>query len=176
MDWTVDKNMSSKRRSNMTSSAKSIFLLMAVGLTLAGSIPAETTDTDALSDVITTSDTTRATVARAIADKDTVLLGSVFTEKVAIAMPRGKNLMGRANVIRYCPLLFDKFGGCEVSFHRQEFAEVRDYDDLVREAGLFEISQTVEDRVDTVWSGAYTIYWRLTDSTWSMDRVFLGQL
>ena len=161
----------------MISITKGAFLLMAVGLivTAAFALAEEPAETDAVSGATTASDTALAAFARAIADQDTILLASIFPEKIQIAMPGRKTVIGQKNVIKYAPLLFEKYGGCTVVYERLVIEPVAKYDDLVRDAGTADIIRSTKDRVDTVWSGAFTVYWRLADSTWTMERLLVGR-
>ena len=161
----------------MIASAKGFILLIAIGLTItAGIILAdEPTETDITLGVTEISDTTLAVFARALINQDTTLLVSVFPENIQIAMPRGKSVIGQEKIARYAPLIFDKFGGCEMTYKRLTIEFMAYYGDLVREVGTMELIRHAGDQADTIWDGAYNIYWQLADSTWIMERIFLGR-
>lgn len=156
---------------------KGVLLLMAMSLTITAGLTLadEPTETNNVSDVTTISDTTLAIFARSLAGQDSTSLVSIFPKDIQIAMPEGKFIIGQEKVAKYTSLLFEKFADCKMTYKRVIIEQVVNRDDIARDVGTFELIRQVEDKVDTTWSGAYTIYWRLADNTWTMERIFVGQ-
>ncbi|MCD6249678.1 MAG: hypothetical protein J7J98_05020 [candidate division Zixibacteria bacterium] len=163
---------------NKTLRTKGVLLLMAMSLAITAGLTLadEPTKTNNVSDVTTISDTTLAIFARSLAGQDSTSLVSIFPKDIQIAMPEGKFIIGQEKVAKYTPLLFEKFANCKMIYKRIIIEQVVKHDDVVRDVGNLELIRQIEDKVDTAWSGAYTIYWRLADSTWTMERIFVGQL
>jgi len=159
----------------MFTGTRSTILSAAIGIVLlTGSVSAETAETDSLRAVTTTSDSILAIIARALIEQDTVLLGSILVEDVGIVMPDQKSLAGRKTVVKYLPLLMKNIGGGELTHTRKELEFVRDYSDMVREDGLFTFSRKIEGTEDLELRGGYSIYWRLREGSWVIERVFIG--
>ena len=162
---------------NKTFFTKGVLLLIAMSLTITAGLTLadEPTETNDVQDVTTISDTTLAVFARSLAGQDSTSLVSIFPKDIQISMPEGKSIIGQEKVAKYTPLLFEKFAGCKMTYERMVIERVVNHNDIAREAGTLELIRQIEDKVDTTWSGAYTIYWRLADSTWTMERLFVGQ-
>jgi len=159
----------------MFTGTRPTILSAAIGVVLlTGSVPAETAETDSLRAVTTTSDSILAIVARALIEQDTVLLGSILVEDVGIVMPDKKSLAGCKTIVKYLPLLMKTVGGGELTHTRKDIEFVRDYSDMVWEAGLFTLSRKIEGTEELDLKGGYTIYWGLREGNWVIERVFIG--
>jgi hypothetical protein len=120
-------------------------------------------------------DTLGASLGQALAKQDSTLLMSLLSDTVAIKMPGDKIVMGRANVAKYVSLLFSTVGGGKLETTRLAIEKIVGYKYLARQAGLFTLT-----RPDTLgsggkWQGEYSVYWRYTDSTWVIERLFVSK-
>ena len=77
--------------------------------------------------------------------------------------------------MKYAPLLMQTVGGAELITSRLKIEFIMDHTDLVREAGGYTLTRKVEGGEGFEWKGNYTVYWRLREGEWVMERVFISK-
>jgi len=149
-------------------------LLLAMLLLAISGAQAQTEKDDPLAPVRTCSDSLLSTVVTALADSDSALLASIFIDSVDVLMPGNKPLSGKRMVTKYIPLFFRTYGGGELKTRRLNLDPVRDYDDVVREAGQYTVTRRIDSTQTQRFTGHYTAYWGRRDSTWVIERLFIA--
>lgn len=153
-----------------------ISLVISAGLCLAEE-PAETNDakTNDLEAVTKMADALLADFAAALTNYDTAAFAVLLPEDIQIAMPGDKTIVGREEIAKYAPLLLTNFGGGEMITDRVEIGIVVGRDDVARDEAYFQIVRKAGDETETIFSGAYTLYFRLVDNAWAVERLFVGE-
>jgi len=149
-------------------------LLLAMLLLAASGAQAQAEKDDPLAPVRTCSDSLLATAVTALANSDSALLASIFIDSVGMLMPGNKPLSGKQIVTKYFPLFFRNCGGGELTTTRLQIDPVRDYDDIVREAGQYTVTRRIDSTQTQRFTGHYTVYWGRRDSTWVIERLFIA--
>lgn len=160
----------------MSTGTKSIISYLALLIILiAATVTAEDKPADPLDTLKSLSDSTLARAAKAFASQDTALVRALFREDIQLYMPGGKTLEGIEKVMKYAPLLMERFGGSELTHSRTALEMVSDYTDLARETGKYTLTKKVPQAEDRVVKGMYTVYWRLQGETWFIERAFISE-
>ncbi len=161
----------------MLSNIRNLLLLITIVLTISSGLslaeePAETSSLQAVTDL---ADTLLADITAALANYDTAAVVSLLPEDIQIAMPGDKTVEGRKDIARYAPLLLANFGGCDLIVKREEIGIVVERDDVARDVAFFRLVRNTGDEAKTLFAGAYTIYFRLVDNAWTVERLFVGK-
>lgn len=149
-------------------------LLLAVLLLAISGAQAQTEKDDPLAPVLTCSDSLLSIVVTALANSDSASLASILIDSVGVLMPGNKPLSGKDMVTKYFPLFFSTCGGGELTTTRLQIDPVRDYDDVVREAGQYTVIRRIDSSQTQRLTGHYTAYWGRRDSTWVIERLFIA--
>jgi hypothetical protein len=159
--------MSTSARSRILCSVFCLFL--GTGLVLADDEKAEPQQP-----ITAISDTAIARISKALATRDTSLIGSVLIEDISLVMPGDKVLSGRQAVMKYTPLLMERLGGSKLVTRRLQVDTIPEHPDIIREAGGLTLTRTDPEGEVFEWTGAYAIYWQLRDSVWVIERAFVS--
>jgi len=129
---------------------------------------------DSLAFLKAQADTISAVLARAILQQDSTRIVSVIADTAGIVMPGKKALSGRDNIARYIRLLFQSWGGARLETTRSAIEKVQGYAGIARQAGTLTLTPADSTKTSAKWYGQYTVYWRFTDTTWIIERLFVS--
>ena len=146
---------------------------VAAVLVVAASSASAQSKPDSLAFLKAQADSISAVLGRAILQQDSTKILAAVSDTVGVLMPGRKIVNGREKVAQYLHLLFQKWGGARLETKRTAIEKVPGYGSIARQAGT--LSLTPADSTGTNWSGQYTVYWRFTDSSWTVERLFVAQ-
>ncbi len=129
---------------------------------------------DSLASLKAQADSISAVLGRALLQKDSARIVGSVSDTVGIVMPGNKAFSGREKLAHYLPLLFEKWGGARVEVTRNAIERVPGYTDMARQTGALALTRTDPNGKDDKWLGQYTVYWKFTDTSWTIERLFVA--
>lgn len=130
---------------------------------------------DSLAFLKAQADSISAVLSRAILQKDSVQIMGAVSDTVGVLMPGRKIVNGREKIAQYLHLLFQKWGGAKLVTTRKAIEKVPGYAGIARQAGGLMLTWPDSTGTGEKWQGQYTVYWRFTDSSWTVERLFVAQ-
>ncbi len=132
------------------------------------SVPSSISFAGDLSTATKASDKARITIKKAIDNKDSGLLASLFTSEGAIITPNGYTVSGRLKIRMAAKMIMLAGETGELTTSRQSVSMV---DGAAYETGSYKFTLTGSDsKRNKVINGHYTIIWRQEDKTWKIHR------
>ena len=139
------------------------------GLTLAFFLAMGTVGMSAgVDDLRSASDSALIKVQRAVANEDSEILASVFTEDGAVTVPTGQIIRGRTTIRSMAALMMMTWGGGNLKVTRDTLG-LRET--TGHEIGRYVFRRSVKDRPDQLWSGGYTVVWEKEAGEWKISRI-----
>jgi uncharacterized protein (TIGR02246 family) len=135
-------------------------LALAISIVISG-----TSQADDLDEVTAASDSLQTVIGRALADEDSDLLASVFTEDGAVISPNGRVVRGRMTLKASAALLFMTMGSGDIEIDRHNLSLI---DDTGYETGRFVFKRSGEEANRATFAGSYTAVWQREAGRWKL--------
>lgn len=146
---------------NSLTSRLAIALLAVLALSAAPVVAEE------LDDLKAASDSVHKTIVAALADENSRLLASVFTDEGAIIAPTGESMLGRLTIRASATLLFLSVEAGEVDVDRYSLNII---DGEGYETGRYLYKEPRGDAGERQFMGRYTLIWQKEDGRWRVHR------
>ncbi len=123
---------------------------------------------DNLADVTKASNQAQLTIKRAVAEKNSGLLSSLFTSDGAVISAQGHSISGRLQIRMAAKIAMLTGGSGKLSTTRNTISLL---DDTAYETGSYTLRLSGETpQQDKTYNGYYTLVWRLEEKVWKVHR------
>lgn len=141
--------------------------IVAIALLTVIALSASPAAAEELDDLKAASDSVHKTIVAALADENSQLLASVFTEEGAIIAPTGESMLGRLTIRASATLLFLSVEAGEVDIDRYSLNII---DGEGYETGRYLYKEPDGGQQARQYMGRYTLVWQKDDGRWRVHR------